>query len=357
VVTPHQFRRSRERLIRVCESVAGADAVSLRRELLQEIRGAVRFDAYAWVLTDPETSVGVAPLADVPSALRPELPRLIRLKYLTMVNRWTRPGCWAASLHEATGGDLSKSLLWREVLARHDVIDVASVVFRDAFGCWGFLDLWRTGDAAPFSAAETAFLATINQPTTAALRRCQALSFAIPQEPTAQRVAPVVLLLSTDLEVAGQTPATEGYLRQLVPPGEGAAPVPAGAYNVAAQLLAVEAGVDTHPPSARVHVRDGVWLTLRADRLSGTESLGAGTIAVTIEEASPAERADLFARAFGFTAREKELFGYLISGLDTRGVAQRMFLSEHTVQDHLKSIFSKTAVRNRRALLSRALGT
>jgi DNA-binding CsgD family transcriptional regulator len=33
-----------------------------------------------------------------------------------------------------------------------------------------------------------------------------------------------------------------------------------------------------------------------------------------------------------------------------------MFVSEHTVQDHLKSIFSKTATRNRRTLLARALG-
>jgi DNA-binding CsgD family transcriptional regulator len=34
-----------------------------------------------------------------------------------------------------------------------------------------------------------------------------------------------------------------------------------------------------------------------------------------------------------------------------------MFLSEHTVQDYLKSIFAKTSVRSRRALLTRALGT
>jgi DNA-binding CsgD family transcriptional regulator len=34
-----------------------------------------------------------------------------------------------------------------------------------------------------------------------------------------------------------------------------------------------------------------------------------------------------------------------------------MFVSEHTVQDHLKSIFAKTAARNRRTLLARALGT
>jgi DNA-binding CsgD family transcriptional regulator len=33
-----------------------------------------------------------------------------------------------------------------------------------------------------------------------------------------------------------------------------------------------------------------------------------------------------------------------------------MFLSEHTVQDHLKSVFAKTAAHNRRTLLARALG-
>lgn len=34
-----------------------------------------------------------------------------------------------------------------------------------------------------------------------------------------------------------------------------------------------------------------------------------------------------------------------------------MFVSEHTGQDHLKSVFAKTATKNRRMLLARALGT
>jgi DNA-binding CsgD family transcriptional regulator len=34
-----------------------------------------------------------------------------------------------------------------------------------------------------------------------------------------------------------------------------------------------------------------------------------------------------------------------------------MFVSENTVQDYLKSIFTKTATRSRRILLARALGT
>ena len=49
------------------------------------------------------------------------------------------------------------------------------------------------------------------------------------------------------------------------------APVPAGAYNVGAQLLAREAGVDGNPPLARVHLGSGHWLTLRADRLDSAQ--------------------------------------------------------------------------------------
>ena len=41
---------------------------------------------------------------------------------------------------------------------------------------------------------------------------------------------------------------------------------------------------------------------------------------------------------------------------DTHRIAEQMFVSEHTVQDHLKSIFAKTATRNRRTLLARSAG-
>jgi DNA-binding CsgD family transcriptional regulator len=333
----------------MCE--AAGDARTLRLQLLDEIRAVVAFDAYAWLLTDPETSVGSAPLADVPCL--PELPLLIRLKYLTPVNRWTALGdASVALLREATGGDLSRSLLWRELLARHGIGDVASSVFKDRFGCWGFLDLWRS---TPFDGDEARFLAEITEPVTTALRRCQANTFVARSSLDQHRAGPVVLLLSPDLEVLAQTSETREYLRILVPPSAGAAPIPASAYNVAAQLLAVEAGVDPNPPMARVHLADGLWVTLRAARIG--EASGEQDIAVTIEATSPTERVALFARAFGFSTRETELVGHLLAGSDTRELGRRMFLSEHTVQDHLKSIFAKTSAHSRRTLLSRALGT
>lgn len=347
--------RSRDRVERICASTR--DAMQLRLNVLDEIRREVGFEAYAWLLTDPETSVGSAPLADMPSLA--ELPSLIRLKYLTSVNRWTDlADPPVATLQTATAGEPSRSRLWRELLHRYDVRDVASVVMRDRYGCWGFLDLWRVGSSEPFSAAATAYLADITPVVTTALRLSQASTFSVASPHGVEhRPGPVVLLLSPDLIVRGQTPDTEDYLRILVPMPDGRSPVPASAYNVAAQLLAVEAGVDANPPTARVHLAHGLWVTLQAARIGDTAATTSRDIAVTIEETSPGERAGMFTRAFGLSDRERELLRHLVEGADTREVAQRMSLSEHTVQDHLKSIFAKTGTRNRRRLLTRCLGT
>ncbi|HEV2069941.1 MAG TPA: hypothetical protein VGR26_09120, partial [Acidimicrobiales bacterium] len=102
--------RAVERVARVCG--AHHEARGLRLAVLDEIRRAAGFDAYSWLLTDPETEVGCAPLADVPCL--PELPRLIRLKYLTAVNRWTQLDVPVALLRATTGDQRERSLVWRE---------------------------------------------------------------------------------------------------------------------------------------------------------------------------------------------------------------------------------------------------
>ena len=85
MAVPVAYARSLERVVRLCE--ACGDSRNLRMRLLDELRTATGFDAYAFLLTDPETAVGCAPVADVPCL--PELPRMTRLKYLTALNRWT----------------------------------------------------------------------------------------------------------------------------------------------------------------------------------------------------------------------------------------------------------------------------
>lgn len=96
------------------------------------------------------------------------------------------------------------------------------------FGCWGFLDLWRAGTSARFSRDDASWLGDIAGPVTTALGRSQAHAFALGASAAAQRIGPVVLLLSADLDVR-QTPETQEYLRALVPPDDDRPPIPASA--------------------------------------------------------------------------------------------------------------------------------
>ncbi|MDP3712665.1 MAG: helix-turn-helix transcriptional regulator [Mycobacteriales bacterium] len=327
---------------RLCRDAV--DERALRVAVLDLLVPELRLDAWAWLLTDPVTAVGTSPVAVVPWFS--ELPAQVRWKYLSPVNRWTGLRGAVARLHDATGGDLAQSDVWREVLRSHGVVDAASVVLQDRWGTWGFLELWRCAPTAPFDPHDAALLTEVAPVLTAALRRLVATAF---DGPTDSAAAPVVLVLDDQLDVRAQTPQTEALLRRLLPVPPGAAPVPAVAYNAAAQLLALEAGVDVGAASARLGVGEGRWITARATRLGSD-------IAVVLSPATGAERLEVFVRATGLSDREGELVGHLVEGCDTREVAARMVLSEHTVQDHLKAVFDKSGVRSRRALLARALG-
>jgi DNA-binding CsgD family transcriptional regulator len=343
-----------DRIVRRCAE--HDEERALRIALLEDLRQAVPFGAHMWALTDPETGVTSSPLATVPESAMARLPTLIRCRHLTTVNRPAELAAPAESLLRATEGQPEESLLYRELRGGGTaLLDIATVVFRDRFGSWGWLDLWREEGDEPFSGPELDLLGAVSPFVTEALRRCLARTFDEPTPPLA-RSGPAVLVLSPELEVRAQTPETDAYLRTLLPPDADRRPIPAAAYNVAGQLLAVEAGLDDQPPLTRVRLVGGLWLTFRAARVETADRTAAPDIAVSVEPTSPRERQMLYARCHGLTARETELLDLLVGGADTKAVAAGLYISEHTVQDHLKSIFDKTGTRNRRTLLARVTG-
>ncbi len=94
---------------------------------------------------------------------------------------------------------------------------------------------------------------------------------------------------------------------------------------------------------------DGRWVMIEAAPLEGE---GDGKIAVTLRSATANETFDLLCRAYALSHREREVVAALVAGLDTRAVTQRLFISHHTVQDHLKSVFDKIGIHSRRELLA-----
>src|SRR5919109_1167773 len=66
-------------------------------------------------------------------------------------------------------------------------------------------------------------------------------------------------------------------------------------------------------------------------------------VAVIVEPAHPARIAPLLMSAYGLTGREQEVTRLVLQGNSTSEIAQRLVVSANTVQQHLKSIFGKTA--------------
>lgn len=59
---------------------------------------------------------------------------------------------------------------------------------------------------------------------------------------------------------------------------------------------------------------------------------------------------------YALTRREREVVMLLLHGHPNRRIADQLFLTEYTVEDHMKRIFTKLGVRSRTALAAKILG-
>ena len=94
----------------------------------------------------------------------------------------------------------------------------------------------------------------------------------------------------------------------------------------------------------------GTWVVLHGATLVGD---GATRVAVIVEPAHPARITPLLMAAYGLTEREQEVTRLVLQGESTAQIAERLVVSPHTVQEHLKSVFEKTGVRSRRDLVGK----
>lgn len=343
----------------------------MRVAVLAELGSVVPFSWFAWPLTDPQTCTGMSPMARIPCP--GELPALVRLKYVTSAGRWTSllgSGPHAVTLQTVTGGNPALSPLWDGILRRYEVTDVLSTVFGDKYGCWGWLDLWRCGKGGLFTDTESTYMATAAPVIAAGLRRSRAEQMRRDarlrhgtREPEVVEGRPLrglpgqaVLTLDAGLGVTGRSVSAADWISLLQPGPPPYESVPAEVFNVGAQLLAREAGVDSHDASARVPIGFGRWAVLRSFRMDVGKD-GEAPLAVTIQECPAAERLEVFARCFGLTPRQRSLLDLAARGLDTAAMAAALGISHYTVQDQFKAVFAACGVRSRNALLALALGT
>jgi DNA-binding CsgD family transcriptional regulator len=339
-------RRCRERLERL--STSELDCESMRREALADLQAVIGFDRWCWPLADPETLLPCSGIAL--HDFGPGVPRLLELEYsadgFAAKHVLARRLDSAGSLSAETAGDLARSARWDEVMRPVGIGDVAGAACRDSLGCWGWIEAYRDCGDRPFEADDLELLASVAASMAPALRRS---GIGPNGHGTAEPTPPGVIVLDGSLRRVSWTEWARTWIDVLpsAPLYAMMGILPSVIYPAATWARSAGSAVGAH---ALLQGVDGRWVMIEAAPLEGG---GEGEIAVTLRAATARETFDLFCRVYALSQREREVVALLAAGLDTRAVTKRLFISRHTVQDHLKSVFAKVGIHSRRELLAR----
>jgi DNA-binding CsgD family transcriptional regulator len=252
------------------------------------------------------------------------------------------------TFRQATGGRPERSPSY-PLMASVGMEDQALVALRSRTGeTWATLRLCGQFGRRPYNDQEVGYLRTLAPHLADGVRRGLLLGSAMdPDLPD----PPGLVVLAADWTVESITAGTESWLAQL-PRGSANGDLPAVVLSVGArtQQLTREDRDPADATSARVMTPSGQWLILHGTTIN---TAAGRRIAVIVEPVQRSRVASLLMAAYGLTARERDVAGFVLRGATTKRISQALFVSPHTVQEHLKSIFEKTGIHSRRELVSK----
>ena len=329
----------------------GLDLVSFWREATEIIDPVVpHYMGPCWYTLDPASLLITSHFNDYMPDLPPEW--LAQEYFEDDVNKLAevaRSPTGVSTLHEATGGDPSRSPRWQANIELGGDQELIAGLLTPSGDAWGGVGLYREPGAPMFDPDEIGFVRSIAPSLGEGARR--ALLFGEATDPEGPE-APGLLVLSSKWEVESATPGVERWVSDLPDGDLDAGRLPSAVMAVAGRALRSAEGRDEpgEVAVARVITRSGTWVVLHGATLV---SAGSRRIAVIVEPAHPARIAPLLMSAYGLTEREQDVTRLVLQGESTAAIADRLVVSAHTVQQHLKSIFEKTGVRSRRDLVGK----
>jgi DNA-binding CsgD family transcriptional regulator len=254
-----------------------------------------------------------------------------------------------STLYDATGGNPSSSPRWHANITYGGDQEMIAAIRTRSGDVWGALGLYRQPDRPLFDAYEQAFLAAISPLMAAAVRRALLIGESTdPEGPD----APGMIVLGSDWRPESMSPGVEEWLLDLPDGNLAASRLPTAVLAVAGRVARSAPSTDNpaEVAVARVLTRSGRWVVLHGVPLAALDSQ---RVAVIVEPAHPSRIVPLLMSAYGLTEREQQLTRLILQGFSTIDIADRLVISEHTVQAHLRNIFTKTEVRTRRDLVTK----
>jgi DNA-binding CsgD family transcriptional regulator len=342
--------RAHER-IRVA-SRAGLDVAGFLDEASAALASAVPNENHLngpyWYTLDPESRLITSDYGGEGCEL--DTSAVMRWEYLDDdVNKYSEVlchPCGVQTLHEVTEGKPERSRIYREYMAVEGIGQEMLVALGGNTGeFWGTVRLNRLCGQPEFDAGELAFMAAVAPDLAEGIRRGLVVGEATdPDRPD----APALIILDADGEIASLSLGATRWIERL-PDRSARGSLPASIASAASAALACARGVDTSEEST-VMVRsvDGCWISVHGTVFGVGRAPQA---AVIIEPAHPDRITPLLMAIHGLTPREQEVTRLVLRGRSTTQLANRLGISPHTVQQHLKGIFEKVGVRSRRELV------
>ncbi|MGD9526055.1 MAG: LuxR C-terminal-related transcriptional regulator [Pseudonocardia sp.] len=311
----------------------------LLSDVLEALHGVATFSVAALLLTDTDSML---PFGGVVEGLNPsqctpfwdnELLDPDFAKF-TSLARSAEP---VATLSQLTDGDLARSPRYRK-LYEPGGGDEIRVAFTTGASCWAVAALVRSAELGPFPAEESQSVLELVPVAARAIR-----SAVMRRDRATAAPAPTMLVIDSDASLVSATPGAADVLAELATHGVDIdVPTVVMAAARRAKNLKNATGI-----SMRARGSSGRWFRLHA------APLGDNQVAVVVEPAGPADLVSIVLESYGLTQRESEVVPLLARGLSTKEIAAEMCISRHTVNDHIKTIFSKCGVTSRGELVAR----
>lgn len=349
VSTSRELERRRDEVLRVCERQGSAE--ELFQDLMHRLRSLVPFTGSLWFGLDPATNLATAPaLIDGVQAAHcgSFWPREFLVEDTNSFQSVARAPMPAAGLVLATGDRPARSARYREFMAPHGYGDELRAVLRADRSSWGSISLYRPADERPFSPEEVAFVAGLTRPLAEAVR---ARLVAERRATGAQPHSPGVVVFDRSGRLLNANEAALAWFDELPDVGI-AVDIPLPVRVLLAHAIAVAEGHERGPARTRLRTARGRWLALHASHLAGSAATD-DLLAVVLEPATSAEIAPIIVEAYALTPREQDIISGVARGLGTAEMARELYLSTHTVRDHVKSIFAKLGVSTRGELVAK----
>ncbi|MBL1079391.1 helix-turn-helix transcriptional regulator [Nocardia sp. 2] len=323
-------------------TAADLDTAALIDEAGELLAAAVPHDAGCWHTTDPGSLIETGFRAH---HMPPPDASVARFAYLPDdFNSFARLASGrqhSGVLSEMTGGQLDRSVRYRELLRPNNITGELRIALIADGDCWGNVSLFREAPR-DFTSDERDFADELSGVLGRGLRRAGVRARSAPE--SAGRW-PGVLVVGDAGEIVSISEPARSWLAEL-----GAPDAPEHEGLPFALVALAERARGDHEAWARVRADSGRWISLHA-------SASGGQVAFVLQEAHPGAIAPLLYAAFAFTAREREIVDLVVQGRSTEAIAQRLFISPLTVQTHLTSIFAKTGIRSRRQLAGLLTGS